>query len=79
MWVHESFLFFLIVQNIANIQQYAWFLGVKLISNAGGINPSGCAEALRKICAAEDVKLKIAVVKGDDLMPQVQKLLPICC
>ncbi|CAL1541218.1 unnamed protein product [Lymnaea stagnalis] len=48
--------------------------GVKLISNAGGINPGGCAEALRKICKTEGVDLKIAVVKGDDLMSQVREL-----
>ncbi|KAK6975613.1 hypothetical protein BgiMline_021987 [Biomphalaria glabrata] len=48
--------------------------GVKLISNAGGINPSGCAEALHKVCRSEGVDLKIAVIKGDDLMSQVQEL-----
>ncbi|BFZ15186.1 hypothetical protein BsWGS_18225 [Bradybaena similaris] len=48
--------------------------GIKLLSNAGGINPSGCAEALRKVCKAEGVDLNIAVVKGDDLMCHIRDL-----
>ena len=45
---------------------------MKLIANAGGINPSGCADAIREVCAKAGVDLKVAVVKGDDLMPQVR-------
>lgn len=41
---------------------------VKVLSNAGGVNPRACAEALRKLAAAEGVELKIAVVEGDDLL-----------
>ncbi|XP_005108408.1 uncharacterized protein LOC101856690 [Aplysia californica] len=48
--------------------------GIKLIANAGGINPSGCADALKAVCKKEGVDLNIAVVKGDDLMAQVRDL-----
>src|SRR6478609_3545996 len=41
--------------------------GIKVISNAGGINPQGCADALRALAAAEGVSLKIAVIEGDDV------------
>ncbi|HWJ04955.1 MAG TPA: acyclic terpene utilization AtuA family protein [Steroidobacteraceae bacterium] len=41
---------------------------VKVIANAGGMNPAACAAALRKACAAKGVRLRIAVVTGDDLM-----------
>ena len=41
------------------------------MTNAGGINPMGCAEALRKVASKAGVDLKIAVVTGDDLLSQV--------
>lgn len=41
--------------------------GVKVVANAGGVNPGACAEALRKACAAEGVQLRVGVVTGDDL------------
>jgi hypothetical protein len=40
-----------------------------LLSNAGGINPQACAAALRKAAEAAGVRLRIAVVEGDDLLP----------
>ncbi|MDO8704094.1 MAG: acyclic terpene utilization AtuA family protein [Sulfuricaulis sp.] len=45
--------------------------GIKVLSNAGGVNPRACAEALRKLAAAEGVELKIAVVEGDDLLADI--------
>jgi len=46
-------------------------LGVRVISNAGGINPLACAAALQEVAKKADVDLKIAVVAGDDLMSEV--------
>jgi hypothetical protein len=37
---------------------------VKLISNAGGVNPHACAAAARKATAEAGLALKIAVVSG---------------
>jgi len=48
--------------------------GVKIVSNAGGINPEACAQALRKLVADQGLDLRIATVTGDDLIGQVQKL-----
>jgi hypothetical protein len=41
--------------------------GVKFVANAGGINPKGCAEALRAMSRALGASPKIAVVQGDDV------------
>ena len=48
--------------------------GIRVVANAGGVNPSGCREALAAAAQAEGVDLKIAAVLGDDLMPQVESM-----
>lgn len=42
--------------------------GVKLIANAGGVNPVACADALRAKIAEAELSLKVGVVTGDDLL-----------
>lgn len=50
---------------------------IKVLSNAGGVNVEGCAEAIRR--AAQDLglggKVKIGVVTGDDILPRLDELL----
>jgi hypothetical protein len=46
---------------------------IKVITNAGGINPLGCRDAVVKVLEAVGVKLQVAVVLGDDLMPRAQE------
>ncbi|XP_061229689.1 uncharacterized protein LOC133223193 isoform X3 [Neopsephotus bourkii] len=48
--------------------------GVRVISNAGGVNPLACAAALQEVAKKADVDLKIAVVAGDDLMSEKENL-----
>lgn len=48
--------------------------GIRVISNAGGVNPQACATALRAIAAEQGVALKVAVVTGDDVLPLVPAL-----
>ncbi|WP_338523427.1 acyclic terpene utilization AtuA family protein [Pseudomonas batumici] len=47
---------------------------IRVISNAGGVNPQACATALQAACTAAGVALKIAVLLGDDLQPQLPQL-----
>ncbi len=47
---------------------------IRVISNAGGVNPLACAAALQRACDQAGVPLKIAVLLGDDLQPQFKQL-----
>ena len=48
--------------------------GIRVISNAGGIHPQACAAALQAACDKAQLPLKIAVLLGDDLQPQLKHL-----
>lgn len=48
--------------------------GIKVVSNAGGLDPDGLADALRAKAADWGVQPSIAVVTGDDLMPHLDEL-----
>ncbi|WP_374286670.1 acyclic terpene utilization AtuA family protein [Pseudomonas fluvialis] len=47
---------------------------IRVISNAGGVNPSACAKALAAACERAGVNLKIAVLHGDNLQPKLGEL-----
>lgn len=48
--------------------------GIRVVSNAGGINPHGCAKAIATLAAEQDLSVRIAVVEGDDVMPLIPSL-----
>tara|TARA_R110001592_G_C13192961_1_gene753454 strand:+ start:1593 stop:3398 length:1806 start_codon:yes stop_codon:yes gene_type:complete len=48
--------------------------GIKVISNAGGVNPQACAEALRAVIAEQGLALTVACIVGDDLLEDAQEL-----
>jgi hypothetical protein len=50
---------------------------IKVLSNAGGVNVEGCAEALRQTAVELGLsgKVKIGVITGDDVLPRLDEFL----
>lgn len=46
--------------------------GVKVLANAGGVNPRACARALRAALDEAGIDLTVGVVEGDDLMAHIE-------
>jgi len=49
--------------------------GIKVVSNAGGLDPDRCAEAVHEVAEKLGLHPSIAYVRGDDLMPRVGELI----
>lgn len=49
--------------------------GVRVIANAGGVNPGACADAILALPRVKGSGLKLGVVTGDDLLPRLDELL----
>jgi hypothetical protein len=51
--------------------------GVKVVANAGGVNPPACAAAIKMLAKSKqlDGRLRIAVVTGDDLLGRLDELI----
>lgn len=49
--------------------------GIRIVANAGGLNPVACAEELKRGAQALGLKLRIGVVEGDNLTPQYSALI----
>jgi hypothetical protein len=47
---------------------------IKVITNAGGVNPSACAEALFAAARDQGLNLKVAVIEGDNIASRVEEL-----
>ncbi len=48
--------------------------GIKVVTNAGGLDPGGCADAVADVAAKLGLAPTIAYVNGDDLMPRIGEL-----
>lgn len=49
--------------------------GIRIVTNAGGLNPVGLADRLRQLGARLGLHPKVAHVEGDDLAPRIERLL----
>jgi len=50
--------------------------GIKVVTNAGGLNPAGCAQKVRDIATRLGIDVVVAHIEGDDLMPRIDGLRP---
>lgn len=48
--------------------------GIKVVSNAGGLDPDGCAEAVHEVAQKLGLNPTIAYIDGDDLLPRIGEL-----
>lgn len=48
--------------------------GIKVVANAGGVNPQACKAAVEAQLVAAGVELTVGIVEGDDLMGQLDAL-----
>jgi hypothetical protein len=48
--------------------------GIRIVTNAGGLNPAGCADRVRQIADRLGIAASVAHIEGDDLMPRLDGL-----
>ncbi|WP_006245444.1 acyclic terpene utilization AtuA family protein [Mycolicibacterium tusciae] len=48
--------------------------GVRIVANAGGLNPAGLAQAVRALADRLGLSVRVAHVEGDDLLPRAEEL-----
>ena len=48
---------------------------IKIVTNAGGLNPKSMASEIEKILIDQSVEMKVAYIDGDDLLPQMNSLM----
>jgi hypothetical protein len=48
--------------------------GIKVVTNAGGLNPAGCADAVQQVADRLGLAPRIAYVSGDDLLGRLDEL-----
>ena len=48
--------------------------GVKVITNAGGVNPQSCRSELIQLAKSSGKEIKIGVIQGDDIFPTLAEL-----
>ena len=47
---------------------------IKIISNAGGLNPMSMADEIKKILSDQSIDMKVAYIDGDNLLPRINEL-----
>ena len=45
--------------------------GIKIVTNAGGLNPAGMAAEVERILEAQGLRARVAYIDGDDLIPHL--------
>ncbi len=64
------------VELIRNILPTLRKNGIRVVANAGGVNPDGCRDALIALAREQGAKgLRIGTVTGDDILPRLDELI----
>jgi hypothetical protein len=48
---------------------------IRVIANAGGVNPPACRDAILDVARRQDIAMKVATVAGDDIMNRLDEFL----
>ena len=62
------------VQQMEQVMGTCLDRGIKVVTNAGGLDPAGCAEAVAEVAAKFGLNPTIAYVNGDNLLPRLDEL-----
>jgi hypothetical protein len=62
------------VRQLEDCLGLAWERGVRIVANAGGLNPAGCASVIREVATKLGLRVNVAHVEGDDLLPRLEEL-----
>jgi hypothetical protein len=62
------------VRQLEDCLELAVERGVRIVANAGGLNPAGCAAAIRDLAARLGLRVDVAHVEGDDLLSRRDEL-----
>ena len=62
------------VTQVSEVMDEVLARNIKVVVNAGGLDPLGCAEAVQEAAARLGLSPKVAAVTGDDLAPRLEEL-----
>jgi Acyclic terpene utilisation family protein AtuA len=62
------------LKQVREVLQPCMEKNIKIVSNAGGLNPSAMAAAVDEIARELDLDVKVAYIDGDDLIPRMAEL-----
>src|SRR5437763_4355549 len=62
------------VRQLEDCLGLAWEKGVRIVANAGGLNPAGCAATVRDLAQRLGLTVRVAHVEGDDVLPRMSEL-----
>ena len=62
------------LKQVKDVAQPCKEKNIKIVTNAGGLNPSSMASEIEKILKELSIDLKVAYIDGDDLMPRIDEL-----
>lgn len=66
----SDFVDVMLKQNLRDIKER----GIRVVTNAGGVNPLACRDAIDHLAAQLGIEIKVAIVVGDDILDRASTL-----